>query len=121
MKSILRLGYRSPIIVDENNVILAGHTRLKALKKMGWDEIPFVVQYTDLSDEQKREYRIRDNKTAEIAEWDFEILEADFTSDELVNLGFNKNMLFFPFEEKNEKEIEQLETNNKCPACGYEW
>ena len=91
IKSIERTGYRTPIIVDENMVILCGHTRAKALAKMGWKEIPFVVQYADLSEEQKQEYRIRDNKTGEIAEWDFEILEADFSSDELIDLGFEES------------------------------
>jgi len=89
VKSIERTGYRTPIIIDENNVILCGHTRLKAIQKLGWKEIPFVVQYKDLTEEQKQEYRIRDNKTGEIAEWDFEILEADFTSDQLIDFGFD--------------------------------
>lgn len=89
VKSIERTGYRTPIIIDEKNVILCGHTRLKAIQKLGWKEIPFVVQYKDLTESQKQEYRIRDNKTGEIAEWDFEILEADFSSDELIDFGFN--------------------------------
>ena len=88
VKSIQRTGYRTPIIVDENMVILCGHTRLKALKKMGWNEIPFVIKYDDLTEELKQEYRIRDNKTGEIAEWDFEILEEDFEPEELVAMGF---------------------------------
>jgi ParB family transcriptional regulator, chromosome partitioning protein len=105
IKSIERTGYRTPIIVDENNVVLAGHTRLKALIKMGWKEIPFVVQYTDLTEDQKREYRIRDNKSGELAEWDFEILEADFSSDELIDFGFD-------ISEKIEKEVEIKNENN---------
>lgn len=88
-KSIKKLGYRTPIIIDENNIILAGHTRYKSIKKLGWAEVPFVVQYCDLTEEQKNEYRIRDNKTAEIAEWDFDILEEDFTPAELVEFGFD--------------------------------
>jgi DNA modification methylase len=102
VKSIERTGYRTPIIVDENMVILCGHTRAKALAKMGWKEIPFVVQYTDLSEEQKQEYRIRDNKTGEIAEWDFEILEADFSSDELIDFGFDIKDLTQPEVEEDE-------------------
>jgi hypothetical protein len=89
IKSIQRVGYRTPIIVDENNVILCGHTRYKAIVKMGWGEIPFIVRHTDLTEEQKKEYRIRDNKTGEIADWDFEILEADFTPEVLVDFGFD--------------------------------
>lgn len=102
VKSIKRVGYRTPIIVDENNVILCGHTRYKAIVKMGWSEIPFVVRHTDLTEEQKKEYRIRDNKTGEIAEWDFEILEADFTPDELVDFGFDIKDLTQPEIEEDE-------------------
>jgi DNA modification methylase len=101
-KSIQRTGYRTPIIIDENNIILAGHTRLKAIQKLGWKEIPFVVQYTDLDEKQKQEYRIRDNKTGEIAEWDFEILEADFSSDELLEFGFDIKDLTQPEIEEDE-------------------
>jgi len=121
MISLKRTGYRTPIIIDENNIILAGHTRLKAIKKLGWGNIPFVIKYLDMPEKQKQEYRIRDNKTAEIAEWDFEILEADFTSAELLELGFGENDIYIPFEEKKEKEIDELDTELKCPACGYEW
>lgn len=88
-KSIERLGYRTPIIVDENMVILCGHTRHKAIKSLGWTHIPFIVKFTDLTTEQKDEYRILDNKTSEIAEWDFEILTQDFTTDELLDFGFD--------------------------------
>lgn len=88
VKSIERTGYRSPILVDENMVVLAGHVRLKAIKAMGWKEIPFIVQFSDLTEEQKLEYRIRDNKTAEIAEWDYEILEEDFPREQLEAFGF---------------------------------
>jgi site-specific DNA-methyltransferase (adenine-specific) len=102
IKSIERTGYRTPIIIDENFVILAGHTRHKAITKMGWKEIPFVVQYSDLTESQKQEYRIRDNKTGEIAEWDFEILEADFSSDELIDFGFDIKDLTQPEVEEDE-------------------
>jgi len=105
VKSIERTGYRTPIIIDENNVILCGHTRLKAIQKMGWKEIPFVIKYNDLTESQKQEYRIRDNKTGEIAEWDFEILEADFSMDELVELGFNQYKET-DYEEKENNPIE---------------
>lgn len=89
IKSIGKVGYRTPIIVDENNVILCGHTRYKALIQMGWTHIPFVVKYDDLTDEKKQEYRIMDNKTGEIAEWDFELLQIDFSKEALVELGFD--------------------------------
>ena len=74
--SIRQCGNVDPIEVDENNVILSGHTRLKALKALEYPEVQ-VLRITGLTDEQKRKYRILANKTAERAEWDFEKLELE--------------------------------------------
>lgn len=105
-KSMQRTGYLSPIVVDENNVILAGHTRALALKKMGEKEIE-VLRVDGLTESQKQEYRIRDNKTGEIAEWDFEILEADFSSDELIDFGFDENKIIGHLSDEEIKEVEK--------------
>ena len=83
-ESIKQCGYIAPIIVDENNVILAGHTRYKALKKLGYKEVT-VRKVTGLTEEQKRKYRLLDNKTNELAEWDFEKLK-----DEIDGLDFSE-------------------------------
>lgn len=72
-QSIEQVGYITPIVIDENNVVLAGHTRLAALEDLGIEEVDCVV-VTGLSDDQKRKFRILDNKTAEIAEWDNDLL-----------------------------------------------
>lgn len=82
MESIKQCGYCAPIIVDEDNVILAGHTRYKALNRLGWSECQVVVR-DDMTEEQKRKYRLLDNKTNEFAEWDMGLL-----ADELVGLDF---------------------------------
>lgn len=76
VESIRQCGYCSPIVVDENGVILAGHTRYKALKKLGWKKAPVIFK-DGMTEEQKRKYRLLDNKTNELAEWDFELLEAE--------------------------------------------
>lgn len=73
VESIEQVGYVSPIIVDEDNEILAGHTRLKALRQIGEDAVE-VLKVTGLSEEQKRKYRLLDNKTNELAVWDTELL-----------------------------------------------
>lgn len=91
-KSIKETGYITPIIVDEKNEILCGHTRCKALKKLGHSEVE-VLKVEGLTDEQKKRYRVSDNKTGEVAEWDFEILQEDFKLDELVDLGFDLNSI----------------------------
>ena len=75
-ESIKQCGYCSPIIIDEDNGILCGHTRLKALKQLGCKEVE-CVRKSGMTDEQKKKYRILDNKTAEVAEWNFDLLEAE--------------------------------------------
>ena len=82
-KSIERSEYISPIVVDEKNMILAGNTRYKAMKQLGWSEIPLVLRIEGLTDEQKSEYILADNKTQEFSEWDYDKL-ADFTRDMLL-------------------------------------
>lgn len=81
-ESIKQCGYCSPIIIDEDNVILCGHTRLKALNQLGYKEVE-CVRKSGMTDEQKKKYRILDNKTAEVAEWNFDLLE-----EELKDLDF---------------------------------
>ena len=82
-KSMEQCGYIAPIVVDENNVVLAGHTRLKALKEMGAKECE-VLKVEGLSDDEKRKYRLLDNKTNELALWDFDKL-----AEELEGLDFD--------------------------------
>ena len=77
-ESIREFGYvKIGVIVDENKVLLAGHTTLKAMKFLGWDKVPEVTQVNGLTEAQKIAYRIADNKTAEVAKWDFEKLEEE--------------------------------------------
>lgn len=94
-----------PIEVDENNIILSGHTRLKALKALEYTEVQ-VLRITGLTDEQKRKYRILANKTAERAEWDFEKLEVEL--DGLDFEGFD-----FGFDERfSVDDIEEVDSFN---------
>jgi DNA modification methylase len=96
-KSIREFGWRSPIVVDEHDVILAGHTRLKAAQKLGLTEVPVHVA-RGLSDEQAKAFRIADNQTASIAEWNDERLVEELlalkASDyDLSLLGFSEDAL----------------------------
>ena len=77
--SIKEFGFKVPIVIDKNNVIVAGHTRLKAAKKLGLDTVPVIVA-DDLTDEQIKAFRLADNKVSELAEWDFEKLDAEIKS-----------------------------------------
>jgi ParB-like chromosome segregation protein Spo0J len=75
-QSIREFGYVAPIIVDKNKVIVAGHGRYFALKKLGYQEVPVVVADW-LTEEQARAYRIADNRLTELSEWDEELLRQE--------------------------------------------
>ncbi|MEA4928496.1 MAG: DNA methyltransferase [Candidatus Limiplasma sp.] len=76
MESIRQCTYINNIVVDEGNVILAGHTRMKALQRLGYTQVE-VCRVSGLTEEQKRKYRLLDNKTGELAEWDFDLLPGE--------------------------------------------
>lgn len=88
--SIKEFGFRNPIVVDNAGVIIAGHTRLKAAKKLGLKEAPVIVA-DDLSDEQVKALRLADNKTAETAEWDLNLLDqeiSEIADIDMTDFGF---------------------------------
>lgn len=74
-KSISEYGFNSPIVVDKNYVIIAGHTRHRAAQLLGLSEAPVVV--LDIPEEKAKQYRIADNKTAEFSEWNMNDLVAE--------------------------------------------
>jgi site-specific DNA-methyltransferase (adenine-specific) len=76
MKSIREFGFKVPIVIDQHNVIVTGHTRLKAALRLGMATVPCIMA-DDLTDEQIKAFRLADNKTAEYAEWDLDKLEAE--------------------------------------------
>lgn len=86
--SIAEFGFKNPIIVDRNNVIIAGHTRLLAARKLGLDQVP-VIRAEDLTEKQVKAFRIADNKTAELSEWDDELLAMELEGLEDMFTGFS--------------------------------
>lgn len=86
VKSFTNFGVRSPAIVDKDNVIIAGHTRIKAAIKMGMTEFP-CVRAEDLSKSQAKALRLADNRVQEDSEWDTATLAAEF--EELKNNGYD--------------------------------
>jgi ParB-like chromosome segregation protein Spo0J len=95
-ESIRRFGFRQPIVVDEAGVIVCGHTRWKAAQKLGLTEVPVHVA-RDLTPEQVRAYRLADNKTAELAEWNLELLPIELA--ELQGAGIDWTLLGFDSDE----------------------
>jgi len=89
-KSITDYGFNSPIIIDTQKVIIAGHTRYKALIEMGWEKVPCVV--LDLPPAKAKEYRIADNKTSELSTWDMNALIPELREIE----GVASMQVFFP-------------------------
>lgn len=104
-ESIKQFGFKVPIVVDKDNVIVAGHTRYKAAKKLGINVVPCIIA-DDLTEEQIKAFRLADNKVSEIADWDMDLL-----SEELDDI-FNLDMEAFGFdlgeEESEPKEREDL-------------
>lgn len=122
-KSIEMYGFKNPIIIDKDGVIVAGHTRYLASIELGLDKVPCIVA-DDLTEEQIKEFRLVDNKTSEFAGWDFTMLES-----ELQELDFDAEA--FGFDTVNDINIDNffIETeaasNNEkepatitCPHCG---
>lgn len=104
-ESIRQCGYIAPIIVDEQHEILAGHTRYKALRKLGRKEAPVLVQ-TGLTEEQKRKYRLLDNKTGELASWDLALLPEELEGLDFEGLDLDWGINFKPESEVLEDEFE---------------
>lgn len=122
--SIQEFGFRVPIVVDKDNIIVAGHTRHKAAKKLGITDVPVIIA-DDLDEDQIKAFRFADNKTGELAGWNFGMLELELGEIDMnmEPFGFKDNDtdididgLFTDAEPKEPKEPERIQ----CPHCG-EW
>ena len=105
-KSIKEFNWQQPIVVDKDNVIIVGHTRYKAAKKLGMKEVPVVVA-DKLSPEQVKAYRLADNKTGELTDWDMGLLDdelADIADIDMSDFGFDDE-LNISNDENTEDEI----------------
>ena len=95
--SIEQFGFKVPIIIDSNRVIVCGHTRLLAAKSLGMSEVPCIMA-DDLTDDQIKAFRLADNKVAEFAEWDLDLLGgeldaiADASDIDMESLGFGQEL-----------------------------
>ena len=128
-ESIRQCSYITPIIVDEDKVILAGHTRYKAIKALGMEEVPCLI-CEGLTEEQKKKYRYLDNKTGEKTTWDLLKLEVELEGLDLEGFDFFGMAADLTVDTGVERDIsgsEELDTEAfgdetfkyQCPACGF--
>lgn len=119
--SIKQFGWHQPIVVDSNNIIIAGHTRYKAAKKLKLKEVPVVVA-EELTPEQIKAYRIADNRVAQESEWDNDLLKIEFEGlhdleFDLSHTGFDEReinkILGFELIEDAAIEVDQPSQDNK--------
>lgn len=119
--SIKEFGFKVPIIIDKNNVIIAGHTRLKASLELGLKEVPCIIA-DDLSEEQIKAFRLADNKVSEKSQWDFSKLDEELDSILDIDMSMfnfenieetNLDDFFEDNDNKKEKESKLIE----CPYC----
>ena len=120
--SIKEFGFKVPIVIDKNNVIIAGHTRLKASKELGIKDIPCIIA-DDLTEEQVKAFRLADNKVSEKSQWDFSKLDEELDSILDIDMSLfdfdinNTNDInlddYFEPEQEKEKEKKLIE----CPYC----
>lgn len=99
--SIREFGFKVPVVIDKDNIIVCGHTRYKAAKKLGLEVVPCVIA-DDLTDEQIKAYRLADNKVSELAEWDIDLL-----GEELDDI-FDIDMSDFGFDLSEEEEETEI-------------
>lgn len=99
--SIKEFGFKNPIIVDSNNTIIAGHTRLLAARKLGLETVPIIVA-NDLTEKQVKAFRIADNKASEMSEWDEELLALELSDLSGMFTGFDEKELSDLFNTKQE-------------------
>lgn len=121
-ESIKQFGFKNPVIIDKNGVIVAGHTRYKAAKKLGITDIP-CISANDLSDEQIKAFRLADNKTAELAEWDEDLLGKEMSG--IINIDMSQFGFSIGEDELGEEvqddkytlkvKIPQYEITGDCP------
>lgn len=112
-ESIKQFGFKVPIVIDKNNVIVCGHTRYKAAQKLKLKTVP-CIKADDLTDEQINAYRLADNKVSEKAEWDFDLLnfelgELDSTGIDMSDFGFDFNVDDLGVEEFENEDNDEIE------------
>lgn len=128
MNSIKEFGFKVPIVIDSNNIIVAGHTCYKAAQQLNMQEVPCIIT-DDLTDEQVKAFRLVDNKASELSGWDFNLLQEEL--DGIINIDLDKFGFFIEDNVGNLSvtdddflsDTEITKSKDKtiiCPHCGCE-
>lgn len=124
--SLKRFGLQKPIVIDKNNVIIAGNGTVAAAKELGWKEI--LAYRTPLEGDEAMAFALSDNRTAELASWDDSVLRESLAYLQLndVDVSFLDFDLkdYIPEEITGSKELSQEEFSefeHTCPKCGFEF
>ena len=122
LKSSIRdFGFKVPIVIDRDDVIVCGHTRLKAAKALKMKTVPCIVA-DDLTDEQIRAFRLADNQVTALSTWDNEMLDAELEAlgIDMSSYGFTLGkVLENSSEEIDVADFEDEEFEYECPCCGF--
>lgn len=125
-ESLRQFGQVKPIVINSDLKVVAGNGTLTAAKELGWQKINVIQLPEDWDKNKIKAFAIADNRTAELAEWETELLNIQL--EELREYGYELSSLGFEkLRDPNEgiedfKEIdEDLPTDFQCPKCGYEW
>ena len=136
--SIREFGFTNPVLIDEDDGIIAGHGRVMAARKLELDKVP-CIRLSHLTEPQKRAYILADNKLAENAGWDSELLAIEL--EEISLEGLDLELTGFSLEEIDAIRLpgdppapggdtppedfpefnEDIPTEHECPKCGYAW
>ena len=131
MNSIKRFGFKIPLVIDKNGIVVCGHTRLKAALNLGFTKVP-CVRATDLTDAEIKAFRLADNKIQELSGWDFAMLSEQLGE---LKLDFDEDMCDFGFLQGGKVDIDDFFKDDEagenagkpkvihcvCPECGKEW
>lgn len=122
--SILKFGFRNPLLIDKNNIIIAGHTRAQACIELGINKVPCII-VEDLTEEQIKAFRLADNKVSEIAEWNYDMLLSELKTIENIDM---KDFSFLDIELPNIDDVDDISEENyikpkkdllECPKCHH--
>ena len=132
MKSLTEFGWRQPIVVDKDLVVIVGHTRLAAAKQMKLKLVP--VHVADLTEAQVKAYRITDNRSHDRSEWDMPLLSGELDAIFDMEVKFDLEFMDFSLEDLTDSDSKNFEPGKEedqgkldekkmkiCPECGHEF